>query len=138
MIRPLRFLVSVSAAAFLLSACALPRGAPEEAQILAGAEDPAATFAVHQVTRDSLDQLKSWPITAPTGTQGWISRSRGASSQLIETGDAIDLVVWDNEESSLLTNPNQKVVELAGIVVAPGRGLFALCLRHLHRQNVTG
>jgi polysaccharide biosynthesis/export protein len=124
MIRPLRFLLSVSAAVVMLSACALPRGAPEEGQILAGAEDPAATFAVEAVTRDTLDDLKSWPITAPTGVQGWISRSRGPSSQLIESGDAIDLVVWDNEESSLLTNSNQKVVELAGIVVSPQGEVF--------------
>jgi polysaccharide biosynthesis/export protein len=124
MIRPLRFLMSVFAAMMLVSACALPRGAPEEAQILAGAEDPTATFEVRPVTRDTLGELKSWPITGPTGTQGWISRSRGPANQVIESGDAIDLVVWDNEESSLLTNPNQKVVELAGIVVSPQGEVF--------------
>jgi polysaccharide biosynthesis/export protein len=124
MIRPLRFLVPVIAAVLLLSACALPRGAPEEGQILAGANDAEATFAVHPITRDTLDELKSWPITAPTGVTGWINRERGPSNQVIQSGDTIDLTVWDNEDSSLLTSAQQKVVALAGIVVSPGGTVF--------------
>jgi polysaccharide biosynthesis/export protein len=124
MIRTIRLLVSVAAAAVLLAACALPRGAPEQEQILADAEDINATYAVHPVTRDTLDELKSWPITAPTGTAGWINRERGPGNQVIQSGDTVDLTVWDNEESSLLTNAQQKVVALSGIVVSPSGSVF--------------
>jgi polysaccharide biosynthesis/export protein len=124
MIRTVRLLVSVVAATGLLAACALPRGAPEQSQILAGADEMEATFTVRTVTRDTLDELKSWPITAPTGTTGWINRERGPGSQVIQTGDTVDLTVWDNEESSLLTSGQQKVVELAGITVSPGGSVF--------------
>jgi polysaccharide biosynthesis/export protein len=124
MIRTIRLLAFVTSAVTLLAACALPSGAPEQERILAGANAVEATYAVYPITRDTLDQLKSWPITGPTGTVGWISRERGPGNQVIQAGDTVDLTVWDNEESSLLTNAQQKVVELSGIVVSPDGSVF--------------
>lgn len=102
----------------LLVSCSLPQGAGMERQILKGSDDPNATFEVQFVTRDSLTLLNTWPVNGPTGTSGWIGRQGGASGQIIEAGDKLDLTIWDNEESSLLSTDGQKVVQLPGLSVS--------------------
>ncbi len=108
----------------LLSACDVPQGAGNTTQILKGADSPDATFAVHLVTRETLPELKSWPKVGQERTYGWIAQSRGPASQIIEPGDMIDLSIWDNEESSLLAQPQQKVVALKGMTVSPSGTVF--------------
>jgi polysaccharide biosynthesis/export protein len=120
----LTFWGQMLAAVAVLAACDLPRGAPETNEIIAGAEDPAATFEVQPVTRDTLDRFRDWPVSSPMGLDGWIKGTGGNLSQIIEAGDTVSLTVWDNEERSLLTNGNQKVVELSDLVVSPSGTVF--------------
>lgn len=109
----------------LVAACDLPQGAAVSGKILRGADSPDATFAVQPVTRDTLPKLKDWPRKGPNaGVQGWIERSRGPADQIILPGDVIDLSIWDNEESSLLMQPQQKVVALKGLSVSQGGTVF--------------
>lgn len=115
----------LTASLTILSACAdMPAGAPSAAQITKGATEEDATFAVYPVTRDTLPMLKTWPRKGQPPVSGWISRTKGPSSQIVEPGDTMDLAIWDNSESSLITQSGQKVVELKGLKVSPAGDVF--------------
>ena len=120
---PLRNLALLAVTA-MLAACALPQDVGEARQILKGAEDPAATFAVQPVTRDTLATLGKWPNSHPTANLGWITRSATAPDPLIAAGDKLDLTIWDNDESSLLSSPAQKVVQLPSLTVSSKGTVF--------------
>lgn len=109
---------------FAMSACTLPQGAGLVSQVVAGAELPDADFSVRYVTRDNLDALKHWPVTGPYATVGWIKAGAGPSGQIIEAGDTINLTLWDNEESSLLSSPGQKIISLPKLTVSPKGTVF--------------
>jgi polysaccharide export outer membrane protein len=121
LLRPIVLFAGLLAA---LAGCDLPQGAGNETQILAGADSPDATFAVHPVTRASLPQLASWPVTASAPHSGWIGASRGPSGQIIEPGDRLDVTIWDNEVNSLLISPGEKVVSLSGLTVSQSGSIF--------------
>ncbi|MGB8814223.1 MAG: polysaccharide biosynthesis/export family protein [Paracoccaceae bacterium] len=108
----------------LLAACNLPQGGALTSQIVKGADSPESTFEVHPVTRETLPQLSEWPQNGHGNVSGWISRSRGPAQQIIEAGDTINLAIWDNEESSLLMQPQQKVVALNGMTVSAKGTVF--------------
>lgn len=122
--RPIRFLILLAASAGLLAGCSTPRSAGEAGPILRGAEATDATFAVMPVTRETLPGIAAWPAGRSSGVEGWIRRSRGPAGNQIEPGDTIDVSIWDNEESSLLTQPNQKVVALPDMTVSPQGTVF--------------
>lgn len=111
-----------------------PGGGPRSGQILAGADKEDAQFAVYPVTRDTLPVLRSWP-RKPDLVSGWIERVRGSSSQVIEAGDTLSLSIWDNNDTSLLTENGQKVVALDGIQVSPQGDVF---LPYVDRVSVAG
>ena len=108
----------------LLAACALPQDLGEERQIIKGADDPATTFAVQPVTRGTLPVLRTWPNSHPTANLGWISHAATSPDPLIAAGDRLDLTIWDNDESSLLSPPTQKVVQLPGLTVSSKGTVF--------------
>ena len=107
-----------------VSACALPQDVGAEGQVLRGAEDPAATFAVQYVTRDTLPVLDSWPDSHPGQTLGWITHQRTSPDPLIEAGDRLSLAVWDNDDTSLLSQPAQKVIQLPDLRVSSAGTVF--------------
>ena len=119
---PIRILAVL--AMTVLAACALPQDLGEERQILKGAEDPAASFAVQPVTRATLPMLRKWPNSHPTANLGWITHSATSPDPLIAAGDRLDLTIWDNDESSLLSSPAQKVVQLPGLTVSSKGTVF--------------
>ena len=111
-------------ACLTLAGCDLPQGAGREDQILAGADDPDATFAVEPVTRASLETISRWPLSGNGTASGWIGHSRGPSGQIIQPGDHLNVTIWDNEESSLLKPPGQKAVPLTGLIVSQSGTIF--------------
>lgn len=108
----------------LLGACGLPQDVGEERQILKGADDPAATFAVQIVTRDSLPMLRDWPNSHPIANLGWIKRSATSSDPLIEPGDTVSLMIWDNDETSLLSSPAQNAIQMPSLKVSSKGTVF--------------
>lgn len=118
-----RHLAAVAALA-LLGACAVPQDLAEERQIIAGADEPDASFAVQPVTRDTLPMLAKWPHSHPTPNLGWITRAATSPDPIIAPGDKLDLAIWDNGESSLLSSPSQKVVNLSGLTVSSKGTIF--------------
>jgi polysaccharide export outer membrane protein len=124
MLLPLFRSVFALALVSMLGACALPQDVGEERQILKGSDDPAATFAVQVVSRDTLPMLKDWPISHPIANLGWIKHSATASDPLIEAGDTVSLIVWDNDETSLLSTPTQNVIQLPNLRVSSKGTVF--------------
>ena len=107
-----------------LAACSLPRGAAIQGEIIRNQNAEDAAFSVVPVTRDSIDGLRQWPVTGWAGQYHWFSGTRGPKSNLIRTGDRIDLVIWDNQENSLLTAALQKNVTMTDLEVSPSGTIF--------------
>lgn len=94
-------------------------------QVMAGAEEPDANFAVEFVTAANLGRLQSWPgVGDPNAANGWIGHKGGPSSQIIEAGDVVTLAVWSSEENSLLTTPGQKQLSIPPLTVGPDGTVF--------------
>ena len=108
----------------LVSACDLPQDLGEERQILKGAEDPTASFAVQTVSRETLATLKTWPESHPREGLGGIRHSNVGADPLIEVGDTVSLIVWDNDETSLLSTPSQNVIQLPNLRVSTKGTVF--------------
>jgi polysaccharide export outer membrane protein len=107
-----------------LASCGFPAGAPIQAEVLAqaNAEDP--DFAVVEVTGANLERVSNWPATGWRGHYRWLESGGGANAPVIRPGDKVNLVIWDNQENSLLTDPNSKSTQMQGIVVSPAGTIF--------------
>ncbi|WP_415405092.1 polysaccharide biosynthesis/export family protein [Tateyamaria sp. SN3-11] len=120
---------------FVVAACTLPRGAAIQGEVIRNQDDLDAAFSVVPVTRSSIDQLRTWPATGWAGHYHWFSGTRGPKSNVILTGDLIDLVIWDNQENSLLTSSAEKRVEMTGLVVSPSGTIF---LPYIDEVRISG
>ncbi|WP_299728477.1 polysaccharide biosynthesis/export family protein [uncultured Tateyamaria sp.] len=107
-----------------LGACTLPRGAAIQSEVVRSQDDAAASFSVVPVTPANIGQLRTWPVTGWVGHYHWFSGTRGPKSNLIRPGDVIDLVIWDNQDGSLLTSPGNNNVTLSGLRVSPTGTIF--------------
>jgi polysaccharide export outer membrane protein len=116
----------VAASLLLVAGCSLPKGVGETQQILKGADDETADFAVVNVTRSTVSAISKWPSSGRggLGSSGWISRNPGPSTNLISAGDKVDITVWETGDGTLLTLPGQKVVALPGLTVSPDGSVF--------------
>ncbi len=114
----------VFAALLFLAACSLPRGAGMVNEILKEKDSETPSFQVVQVTRDNVAALHKWPATGWRGSYQWPGGSRGPAGNIIRTGDHIDLIIWDSQENSLLTSPQQRTVRMDGLVVSPTGKIF--------------
>ena len=108
----------------ILANCTLPQDVGEAAQVMKGADDPAATFAVRLVTRDTLPVLQNWPNSHPPRSLGWITHAGTSPDPLIAAGDKVSVTIWDNSDTSLLGGPGQKVVQLPGLTVTSKGTVF--------------
>ena len=111
-------------ALLVLGACALPRGSAVQSEILNAQDDDAANFQVVAVERANIDLLSDWPATGWAGHYRWFAASRGPHSPLIRAGDEVTLTIWDSQESSLITTPEQRSVTMPGMRVSPSGTLF--------------
>lgn len=121
----------------LPTACTTPRGAALTSEILKGQEQPDAGFAVVPVTRANIADLQKWPATGWAGHYHWISANRGPESPLIRTGDKIDLVIWDNQENSLLASQSDKSVDMKGLAVSNTGTIFVPYLDEVQVRGQT-
>lgn len=122
----------------LLAACSLPRAAPMEKEVLAGADAENPEFAVYEVTRTTLPFLKKWPKTGQTDpSNGWIPRQRGPADQLIAAGDTLNIQVWSSEDNSLLVAYEEKSAALPASVVTPAGTVFIPYLGDVRVTNMT-
>lgn len=108
----------------LISACTLPRGAALRSEIVNESEQENPTFAVVPVTRAVVPYVAKWPVTGWSGSYHWIGASRAPKSNIIATGDLIDLVIWDNQENSLITPADAKSVTMSNLRVSANGTVF--------------
>lgn len=120
----LRRVLLVVSAVFSIASCGFPAGAPIQAEVLAQADAKNPDFAVVEVNRANLARISAWPATGWRGHYRWLPAGGGAASAVIRPGDRIDLVIWDNQENSLLTDPNTKSTQMKGIDVTPAGTIF--------------
>lgn len=107
-----------------VSACALPRGAAIQGEVIRNKDRDTASFSVVSVNQTTIDDLRKWPVTGWAGHYHWFSGTRGPKSNIIRAGDLIDLVIWDNQETSLLTSATEQNVKMTGLKVAPNGTVF--------------
>jgi len=88
----LRLVTSV-AMSVSLAACALPRGAALQSEVLAKSSSQVPELATYPVTRDFLPRIASWPMTGGGSGDNWRKAAGGASGQIIAPGDKIDLAM---------------------------------------------
>jgi len=120
-----------------LASCSIPRGAALSSEILneKGADEPS--YQVVTVTRDNVDALTQWPVTGWKGQYHWVANPRGPQSQLIRSGDVVRIVVWDNQENSLLANAASKQTALPDMVVSPTGKIFVPYVGEVEIRNMT-
>jgi len=106
------------------SACSVPRGAALTSEILSETKNETPTFSVVAVTRENLDKVASWPRTGAGNRYHWLEKSRGPDSPVIRAGDVISLVIWDNQQNSLLTPETGKLVNMPNLIVSPKGTIF--------------
>lgn len=136
--RPALGLTAALSLCLIAAACGVPKGAGQARQILRGANEETADFAIQPVTRDTVAGLSKWPGTGDgPPVQGWISRTRGPAGNLIVPGDQLDLTIWENGESSLLSVPGQKITPLPGMTVAPDGTIFLPYADKVYVANMT-
>ena len=118
-----RSLVFLGLSVFL-AACSLPRGAALQTEVLAESESESPSFQVVKVTRESAVYLADWPATGWHGHYHWFGRDHGPDSSVIQTGDVLKIVIWDNQENSLLSGQNSKLTELPPMEVSSSGKIF--------------
>lgn len=135
----LKSLVLTLACAAMVSGCNTPKGSGHASQIIAGATDEAADFAVYPITRDSIDAVKDWPGNAKGALAGsdWIPRNRGPAGNLIAAGDKVDVTIWETGDVTLLALPGQKVAALPGMTVSPDGTVFLPYVDKIYIANMT-
>ncbi len=126
-----RRLLAMGACA-VASGCSLPRGAANGRALLASAtKDKDGNFAVYEVTQPFLQSLSQWPMTGSGPAGDWLAGGSGRGATTIRAGDRLDIVVWDNSETSLLATNGTKQVVLNGIMVANNGMIFVPYLGHV-------
>lgn len=135
--RRLLTLAIAAASVLTLASCSIPRGAALSSEILKeqGASDP--TYQVVNVSRDNVAALKAWPVTGWKGQYHWVANPRGPQSQLIRSGDVVKIVVWDNQDNSLLANGASKQTPLPEMVVSPTGKIFVPYVGEVEIRNMT-
>lgn len=122
----------------LPTACGtLPGGAPVGRDILRESEEPDANFAIYPVTRAFLPSVAQWPETGAYEVLPWLPYAQGPKTQIIQPGDTLSIQVWDSNENSLLTAPQQRMTQLQGMKVAQDGSIFMPYLGKVSVRNMT-
>ncbi|WP_231581991.1 polysaccharide biosynthesis/export family protein [Puniceibacterium sp. IMCC21224] len=120
-----------------VAACSLPRGAALQSEVLKEAEADNPTFDVVPVTRANMPAIVSWPSTGTQDNFGWPGGGDGPSSSVIQTGDRVDVTIWDSQENSLITNPAEKARTMSGLEVGSNGAIFLPYVNEVYVRGLT-
>ncbi|WP_298258126.1 polysaccharide biosynthesis/export family protein [uncultured Litoreibacter sp.] len=119
------WLAGLSIAILAVSGCALPRGAALQSEIVKQSDnDEAKLFAVYPVTQEFLPRYADWPKTGKVRNYAWISKQKGPIGRVLLPGDSINIAIWDSDENSLLTAPEQRIAQLQVAKVSTNGTIF--------------
>ena len=116
--------VLIAVSALFLASCGAPRGAAIQSEIVGGNAEDRTDLAVYNVTKATLPAISRWPSPNTDGNYSWPSRGAAAADKPIRPFDRVDVTVWDSEESSLLSTPNQNTVQMQNMQVSAGGTIF--------------
>lgn len=119
------------------TACSLPRGAALQSEVVSESQSEAPTFQVVSVTRENMPNIASWPATGWHGHYHWLGASNAPTNSIIQTGDRVDLTIWDSQENSLLTTPNQKAAVMQGLEVGSDGAIFVPYVDNVYIRGMT-
>lgn len=120
-----------------LAACSLPRGAALQSEVLAEQDRKAPTFQVVEVTRRATPALALWPASGWKGSYRWLSAGRGPDSSTIQTGDTLDVVIWDSQENSLLASESSRSTPVQGLTVSSSGTVFMPYIGEIALRGLT-
>lgn len=121
----------------ILAACSLPRGAAMVTEVVKEKDAENPTFQVVEVSRANVANLGRWPVTGWKGSYRWLSGTRGPVSSIIRPGDRVNLVIWESQENSLLSGPEQKSTPMNGLIVSPSGTIFVPYLDDVRVSGMT-
>ena len=124
MIHPIRSCLLVLLCLGLAACGRLPASGPASNEILNQVSRDNNEFALYQVNRSFLPTVQQWPVTGATERLGRIGKTTGARSQIIQSGDDLNMTIWDSSENSLLTATEERAVQLGNVRVAPDGTVF--------------
>jgi polysaccharide export outer membrane protein len=110
--------------AMVLAGCSLPRSAAVQREVISAGQSDNPTFQVVEVTRTATPHLAQWPQSRWFEPTAWFHADHGPDTSTIQTGDQIEVVVWDNQENSLISNPGQKQTPIPALTVSPTGTVF--------------
>ncbi|MDA5095391.1 polysaccharide export protein [Aliiroseovarius sp. KMU-50] len=90
-----------------------------QSEIVSAANSENPEIALYQVSRDSLSDIRSWPKTGHIDEFGWLRHQHRGLSNVITTGDRLNIVIWDSEEASLLSNGAESATQMSEVKVTP-------------------
>ena len=132
-----RILIALLAGATALSACSLPRGAALQSEVLREADAEIPSFQVMPVTRATMPLIANWPRTGEGHDTAWPRTATGSSESVIQTGDKVDITIWDSQENSLITTPTQKSTAMPGVEVAGDGTVFVPYVNEVQIRGLT-
>ena len=121
----------------LAASCSLPRGAALQSEIVNESRSEEPTFQVVPVTRANMAAVETWPATGNYRSFNWLGHSGAPDVNTIATGDMVDLVIYDAEENSLLTNAAQTSTQLAGLEVDQNGMIFVPYIDNVRIAGLT-
>lgn len=111
LLKTIRFLF-LAVGVVALTGCALPRGAAVQSEILKEQRSEKPSFQLVEVTRELTPLIAKWPHSGASAKFHWFGADQGPDSSAIQTGDTVNIVVWDSEDNSLLTGLNGTAAEI--------------------------
>lgn len=120
-----------------VAACGVPRGAALQSEVLNESESENPTFQVVEVSRDMTDALSAWPATGWHGHYHWFGRDHGPDSSAIQAGDLLTIVVWDNQDNSLLSGLDSKQAVLPPMTVSSSGKIFMPYVGDVHVRGLS-
>lgn len=125
--------VFVAVSALILASCGAPRGGPLQSEIIGASSDVKSDdLAVYNVTKANLPAISRWPAPNSDGNYSWPSRGSASVDKPIRAFDRVDVIVWDSEESSLLSTPGQNTVQMQNMLVSSGGTIFLPFVGSVH------
>lgn len=121
----------------LVAACSLPRGAPLQSEISSNSKNKNPDVAVYSITKSFLPTVANWPKTGETISGRWLKHAHIRNAPIIAVGDVVQMVIWDSEENSLLTAPEQKAINITNVKVSSSGTIFVPYLEKIKIAGLT-
>ena len=122
--RPKGQLLYGAAVFIALTACAAPQDIANIETVVSGAKDADASFDVQMVTQATLPVVQEWPNNDLGQKTSWIPYQATSQDAGLKAGDGISLAIWNSDESSLMGQAGQRVIQLPDLRISSAGSIF--------------